>query len=56
MAKFVNRDLEEEVKQRLKRRGLGSRIAKRFSGKGLEIGLPELSGHPARVNHRDSNK
>ena len=76
MAQFVVRDLEEEVKVRLKRRAerhgrsmedeirhilrnaakessrpiakLGSRIAERFSGKGLTIDLPELRGYAAR--------
>ena len=76
MAQFVVRDLEEEVKARLKRRAelngrsmeeevrqilrnaakdssrpitkLGSRIARRFSGKGLAIDLPELRGQAAR--------
>ncbi len=76
MAQFVVRDLEEEVKARLKRRAelhgrsmeeeirhilrnavkdssrpiakLGSRIAQRFSGKGLTMDLPELRGQVAR--------
>lgn len=76
MAQFVVRDLEEEVKTRLKRRAerhgrsmedeirhilrnaakessrpiakLGSRIAGRFSGKGLTIDLPELRGDAVR--------
>ncbi|MGO8972065.1 MAG: FitA-like ribbon-helix-helix domain-containing protein [Steroidobacteraceae bacterium] len=76
MAQFVVRDLEEEVKARLKRRAerngrsmedeirhilrnaakdssrpiakLGSRIAERFSGRGLTAELPELRGHAAR--------
>lgn len=76
MAQFVVRDLEEEVKARLKRRAerhgrsmedeirhilrnaakdstrpiakLGSRIAERFSGRGLKVDLPELRGYAAR--------
>lgn len=76
MAQFVVRDLEEEVKARLKRRAerhgrsmedeirhilrnaakdpsrpiakLGSRIADRFSGRGLTAELPELRGNAAR--------
>jgi antitoxin FitA len=76
MAQFVVRDLEEEVKARLKRRAelhgrsmedeirhilrnaakdssrpiakLGSRIAERFSGKGLKTDLPELRGQVPR--------
>lgn len=76
VAQFVVRDLEEEVKARLKRRAerngrsmedeirhilrnaakdssrpiamLGSRIAERFSGRGLTAELPELRGHAAR--------
>ena len=76
MAQFLVRDLEEEIKVRLKRRAelhgrsmeeevrqilrnatkdstrpitrLGSRIAKRFSGQGLAVDLPELRGHAAR--------
>lgn len=76
MAQFVVRDLEEEVKVRLKRRAelhgrsmedeirhilrnaakdssrpiakLGSRIAERFSGKGLKADLPELRGQAPR--------
>jgi plasmid stability protein len=76
MAQFVVRDLEEEVKARLKRRAelhgrsmedeirhilrnaakdssrpiakLGSRIAERFSGKGLKTDLPELRGQAPR--------
>jgi plasmid stability protein len=76
MAQIVVRDLEEEVKVRLKRRAerhgrsmedeirhilrnaakeskrpiakLGSRIAERFSGKGLTIDLPELRGQTAQ--------
>jgi hypothetical protein len=59
MVQFVVRNLEEEATLRLKRRRLGSRIAKRFRGKGLDTNLPELSGHAARpidiVNPWDSH-
>ena len=76
MAQVIVRELEEIVKQGLKRRAarhgrsmeeevreilrnavreeetsptrLGSRIAARFSGKGLETELPELRGTEAR--------
>ena len=81
MAQFVVRDLEEEVKARLKRRAerhgrsmedeirhilrnaakdssrpiakLGSRIAERFSGRGLTVDLPELRGYAARPANLD---
>jgi plasmid stability protein len=77
MAQFVVRDIEEEVKVRLKRRAerhgrsmedeirhilrnaakessrpiakIGSRIAARFSGKGLTVDLPEMRGQVARA-------
>ena len=77
MAQFVVRDIEEEVKARLKRRAerhgrsmedeirhilrnaakessrpitkIGSRIAARFSGKGLTADLPEMRGQIARA-------
>lgn len=76
MAQLVVRNLEEEVKLRLRRRaarhgrsmeeearailrsaladelgeatGLGSRIAARCAGIGLDQDIPELRGHPAR--------
>ena len=76
MAQVVVRDIEEDVKVRLKRLAerhghsmeeeirhilrnaakdssrpiakIGSRIAARFSGKGLTVDLPELRGQPAR--------
>ncbi len=76
MAQFTVRNLEEDVKLRLKQRAarhgasmeeevrqilrnavkdenqpaprLGSRIAARFSGSGLEVDLPELHGQVAR--------
>jgi len=76
MAQFVVRQLEEEVKRRLRRRAerhgrsmeeevreilrnaardegrpmarLGSRIAARFRGCGLQSELPELREHRAR--------
>lgn len=76
MAQLVVRDIEEDVKARLKRRAerhgrsmeeeirhilrnaakdssaplikLGSRIAERFSGRGLTTDLLELRGHVAR--------
>jgi plasmid stability protein len=76
MAQLVVRDIEEDVKVRLKRLAerhgrsmeeeirhilrnaakdssrpiakIGSRIAGRFSGKGLTVDLPELRGQSAR--------
>ena len=76
MAQVVVRQLEEELKERLKRRAklhgrsveaeireilrsavtesrtpiakLGTRLANRFRGKGLEEDLPELRGQPPR--------
>jgi antitoxin FitA len=81
VAQFVVRDIEEEVKIRLKRRAerhgrsmedeirhilrnaakestrpiakIGSRIAARFSGKGLTADLPELRGQAARAADLD---
>ncbi|HEY2679156.1 MAG TPA: Arc family DNA-binding protein [Steroidobacteraceae bacterium] len=77
MAQFVVRQLEEDLKERLKRRAerhgrsmeaeireilrnavsekspriasLGSRIAARFRGTGLDIDLPELHGQTPRA-------
>jgi plasmid stability protein len=77
MAQFVVRDIEEDVKARLKRRAelhgrsmeeeirhilrnaaresikpvakIGTRIASRFSAKGLTVDLPELRGQLARA-------
>ncbi len=76
MAQMIVRDIEDSVKQSLKRRAarhgrsmeeeareilrraareeerppvkLGSRIAARFSGNGLDVELPELHGTEAR--------
>ena len=77
MAQFVVRQLEEDLKERLKRRAarngrsmeaeireilrnaasekisptsnLGSRIAARFGGTGLDVDLPELRGLKPRA-------
>lgn len=76
MAQFVVRNLEDDVKTRLKRRaarhgrsmedevrdilrnavkdenrkteGLGTRLARRFEGRGLDFDIPEFHGEPAR--------
>ena len=76
MAQFVVRNLEEDVKARLKRRatrhgrsmedevrdilrdavknenrkaeGLGTTLARRFAGRGLDFDIPEMQGEPAR--------
>jgi antitoxin FitA len=76
MAQFVVRNLEDDVKTRLKRRaarhgrsmedevrdilrnavkdenrrteGLGTRLARRFAGRGLDFDIPEFRGEPAR--------
>jgi antitoxin FitA len=76
VAQFVVRNLEEDVKERLKRRaarhgrsmeeevrdilrnavkdekrkieGLGTRLARRFAGRGLDFEIPEVRGEPAR--------
>jgi len=76
MAQLVVRNLEEDVKMRLKRRaarhgrsmedevrdilrdavknehqraeGLGTRLARRFAGRGLDFDIPEIRGEPAR--------
>ncbi len=76
MAQFVVRNLEEDVKARLKRRaarhgrsmedevrdilrnavkdesrkteGLGTRLARRFCGRGLDFDIPEIRGESAR--------
>ncbi len=76
MAQLVVRNLEEDVKIRLKRRaarhgrsmedevrdilrdavknenrkaeGLGTRLARRFAGRGLDFDIPEIRGEPAR--------
>jgi plasmid stability protein len=81
MAQFVVRDIEEDVKVRLKRLAerhgrsmeeeirhihrnaakdssrpvakIGSRIAERFSGKGLASDLPELRGQVVRAADLD---
>ena len=76
MAQFVVRNLEEDVKTRLKHRaarhgrsmedevrdilrdavknenrkteGLGTRMARRFAGRGLDFDIPEIRGEPVR--------
>jgi plasmid stability protein len=55
-ARRHGRSTEEEVREILRhavrgddrpRAGLGSRLAARFAGLGLEEDIPELRGHPA---------
>ncbi|QZY47765.1 FitA-like ribbon-helix-helix domain-containing protein [Mycolicibacterium austroafricanum] len=57
MARRHGRSTEEEVREILRNavRGvdeapsrLGSRIAARFSGRGLDVDIPELRGNPVR--------
>lgn len=57
MARRHGRSTEEEVREILRNavRGvdeapsrLGSRIAARFSGSGLDVDIPELRGNPVR--------